>query len=68
MSVLTPLLLRGLTGRPSGSSCHTPRSIPSHHEQLRTTDVATGPTSCFLCVLLLASGVLSHLEIYKKQE
>ncbi|XP_034884537.1 cytochrome c oxidase subunit 8A, mitochondrial-like [Mirounga leonina] len=69
MSVLTPLLLRGLTGLAWRllvlcAQIHSwaPR------EQLRTMDVAIGLTSCFLCFLLPSGWVLSHLESYKKWE
>ena len=37
-------------------------------EQLRTGDIATGLTSCFLCFLLPSGWVLSHLDSYKKRE
>ncbi|KAF5925956.1 cytochrome c oxidase subunit 8A, mitochondrial [Diceros bicornis minor] len=69
MSVLTPLLLRGLTG--PARRLLVPRaqvhSKPAR-EQLGTMDVAVGLTSCFLCFLLPSGWVLSHLESYKKRE
>ncbi|XP_004437584.1 PREDICTED: cytochrome c oxidase subunit 8A, mitochondrial [Ceratotherium simum simum] len=69
MSVLTPLLLRGLTG--PARRLLVPRaqvhSKPAR-EQLGTMDVAVGLTSCFLCFLLPLGWVLSHLESYKKRE
>ncbi|KAM9079600.1 cytochrome c oxidase subunit 8A, mitochondrial [Balaenoptera ricei] len=69
MSVLTPLLLRGLTG--PARRLPVPRAqIHSKppREQLGTMDIAIGLTSCFLCFLLPSGWVLSHLENYKKRE
>lgn len=69
MSVLTPLLLRGLTG--PARRLPVPRAqIHSKppREQLGTMDIAIGFTSCFLCFLLPSGWVLSHLENYKKRE
>nr|Q863G1.1 RecName: Full=Cytochrome c oxidase subunit 8A, mitochondrial; AltName: Full=Cytochrome c oxidase polypeptide VIII-liver; AltName: Full=Cytochrome c oxidase subunit 8-2; Flags: Precursor [Eulemur fulvus fulvus]AAP32256.1 cytochrome c oxidase subunit VIII liver form [Eulemur fulvus] len=69
MSVLTPLLLRGLTG----SARRLPVLRAQVHskpprEKLGTMDVAIGLTSCFVCFLLPSGWVLSHLETYKKRE
>uniref|UniRef100_A0A7N5JU20 Cytochrome c oxidase subunit 8 n=1 Tax=Ailuropoda melanoleuca TaxID=9646 RepID=A0A7N5JU20_AILME len=69
MSVLTPLLLRGLTGltRQLLLLCaQIDSKLP--WEQLGTMDVTTGLTSCFLCFFLSSGWVLPHLETYKKQE
>ncbi|XP_006980804.2 cytochrome c oxidase subunit 8A, mitochondrial [Peromyscus maniculatus bairdii] len=69
MSALTPLLLRGLTG--SARRLMVPRAqIHSKppREQLGVLDVTVGLTSCFICCLLPAGWVLSHLESYKKRE
>ncbi|XP_054426961.1 cytochrome c oxidase subunit 8A, mitochondrial [Pteronotus mesoamericanus] len=69
MSALTPLLLRGLTGQ--ARRLLVPRAqiySKPPREQLRTMDLAIGLTSCFLCILLPAGWVLSHLESYKKRE
>ncbi|XP_073735708.1 cytochrome c oxidase subunit 8A, mitochondrial-like [Callorhinus ursinus] len=69
MSVLTPLLLRGLTGltRQLLVLWAQMDSKPPQ-EQLGVTDVTTGLTSCFLCFFLSSGWVLSHLETYKKRE
>ncbi|XP_036109065.1 cytochrome c oxidase subunit 8A, mitochondrial-like [Molossus molossus] len=69
MSALTLHLLRGLAGLAwwlllPRAQVH---SRPPR-EQLGTMDITTGLTSCFLCSLLPAGWVLSHLESYKKQE
>ncbi|KAG8522586.1 Cytochrome c oxidase subunit 8A, mitochondrial [Galemys pyrenaicus] len=69
MSVLTPLLLRGLTG--PARRLPVPRAqIHSKppRVQLGTMDVVIGLTSCFLCFLLPSGWVLSNLESYKKRE
>ncbi|KAH0508852.1 Cytochrome c oxidase subunit 8A, mitochondrial [Microtus ochrogaster] len=70
MSVLTPLLLRGLTH--SARQLMVPRaqvhSKPPLWEQIRVVDVTVGLTSCFICCLLPAGWVLSHLKSYKKRE
>ncbi|OBS81501.1 hypothetical protein A6R68_20234 [Neotoma lepida] len=69
MSVLTPLLLRGLTG--SARRLLVPRAqIHSKppQEKLGALDITIGLTSCFVCCLLPAGWVLSHLESYKKRE
>uniref|UniRef100_A0A2K6ELJ6 Cytochrome c oxidase subunit 8 n=1 Tax=Propithecus coquereli TaxID=379532 RepID=A0A2K6ELJ6_PROCO len=69
MSVLTPPLLRGLTG--------WARRLPvlraqihskPPREQLGTMDIATGLTSCFRCFLLPSGWVLSPMENYKTRE
>ena len=69
MSVLTPLLLRSLTD--SAWRLMVPRaqvhSKPAR-EQLGVLDITIGLTSCFVCCLLPAGWVLSHLESYKKRE
>ncbi|KAG3284802.1 cytochrome c oxidase subunit 8A, mitochondrial [Ictidomys tridecemlineatus] len=69
MSVLTPLLLRGLTG-PARRLLVPRAQVHSKppREQLGTMDITIGLTSCFLCFLLPAGWVLSHLESYKKRE
>ncbi|XP_031546686.1 cytochrome c oxidase subunit 8A, mitochondrial [Vicugna pacos] len=68
MSILTPLLLRGLTG--SARRLPVPRaqvhSRPAR-EQLGTMDIAIGLTSCFLCFLLPSGWVLSHMDSYTKR-
>ncbi|XP_041531271.1 cytochrome c oxidase subunit 8A, mitochondrial-like [Microtus oregoni] len=70
MSVLMPLLLRGLTR--SARRLMVPRaqvhSKPPPREQIGVVDVTVGLTSCFICCLLPAGCVLSHLESYKKRE
>ncbi|XP_048215344.1 cytochrome c oxidase subunit 8A, mitochondrial [Perognathus longimembris pacificus] len=69
MSVLTPLLLRGLTG--SARRLVVPRAqvhSKPPREQLGSVDVAAALTSCFLCFFLPAGWVLSHLGNYKKRE
>uniref|UniRef100_A0A8C7A0F6 Cytochrome c oxidase subunit 8 n=1 Tax=Neovison vison TaxID=452646 RepID=A0A8C7A0F6_NEOVI len=68
MSVLTPLLLRGLTGL-TQKLLELRAQIDSKlpWEQLGATDVITGLTSCFLCLFLSSGWVLSHLETYKKR-
>ncbi|XP_012876544.1 PREDICTED: cytochrome c oxidase subunit 8A, mitochondrial [Dipodomys ordii] len=69
MSVLTPLLLRGLTG--SARRLVVPRaqvhSRPAR-EQIGSLDVAIALTSCFICFFLPSGWVLSNLESYKKRE
>ncbi|XP_045711158.1 cytochrome c oxidase subunit 8A, mitochondrial [Phyllostomus hastatus] len=69
MSALTPLLLRGLTG-PARRLLVPRAQVHSKppREPLGTMDVAIGLTSCFLCILVPAGWVLSHLESYKKGE
>ncbi|XP_039113602.1 cytochrome c oxidase subunit 8A, mitochondrial [Hyaena hyaena] len=69
MSVLTPLLVRGLTGLTRRLPVQRAQihSKPPR-EQFGTMEVAVGLTSCFLCFLLPAGWVLSHLEDYKKRE
>ncbi|XP_014935398.1 cytochrome c oxidase subunit 8A, mitochondrial [Acinonyx jubatus] len=69
MSVLTPLLLRGLTGLTRRLPVQRAQiySKPPQ-EQLGTMEVAIGLTSCFVCFLLPSGWVLSHLESYKKRE
>ncbi|XP_029812804.1 cytochrome c oxidase subunit 8A, mitochondrial [Suricata suricatta] len=69
MSVLTPLLLRGLTGL----TRRLPVQRAQMHskppkEQLGTMEIAIGITSCFVCFLLPSGWVLAHLESYKKPE
>ncbi|ERE77766.1 cytochrome c oxidase subunit 8A, mitochondrial [Cricetulus griseus] len=69
MSVLTPLLLRGLTG--SARRLMVPRAqvhSKPPREQLGVGEIAIGLTSCFICCLLPAGWVLSHLESYKKRD
>ncbi|KAM7328307.1 hypothetical protein ACRRTK_012399 [Alexandromys fortis] len=69
MSVLTPLLLRGLTG--SARRLMVPRAqvhSKPPREQIRVLEVTVGLTSCFVCCLLPAGWVLLHLESYKKRE
>ncbi|XP_008539509.1 cytochrome c oxidase subunit 8A, mitochondrial [Equus przewalskii] len=69
MSALTPLLLRGLTG-PARRLPVQRAQVHSKppQEQLGTMDVTIGLTSCFLCFLLPAGWILSHLDDYKKRE
>uniref|UniRef100_A0A667HUQ6 Cytochrome c oxidase subunit 8 n=1 Tax=Lynx canadensis TaxID=61383 RepID=A0A667HUQ6_LYNCA len=69
MSMLTPLLLRGLTGL-SWQLLVLCAQIHSKlpRKQLGNMDITIGLTSCFLCFLLPWVCVLSHLESYKKQE
>ncbi|KAM7084901.1 cytochrome c oxidase subunit 8A, mitochondrial [Molossus nigricans] len=69
MSALTPHLLRALAG-PARRLLVPRAQIHSKppREQLGTMDIAIGLTSCFLCILLPAGWVLSHLESYKKRE
>ncbi|KAM5247965.1 cytochrome c oxidase subunit 8A, mitochondrial [Ctenodactylus gundi] len=69
MSILTPLLLRGLTG--PARRLPAPRArIHSKppREQLGTMEVVVGLASCFVCFLLPSGWILSHLENYKKRE
>ncbi|XP_028627010.1 cytochrome c oxidase subunit 8A, mitochondrial [Grammomys surdaster] len=69
MSVLTPLLLRSLTG--PARRLMVPRAqvhSKPPREQLGVLDITIGLTSCFVCCLLPAGWVLSHLESYKKRE
>ncbi|XP_048203361.1 cytochrome c oxidase subunit 8A, mitochondrial-like [Perognathus longimembris pacificus] len=69
MSVLMPLLLRGLMG--SAWRLVVPRAQVHSRppwEQLGSLDVAITLTSCFVCFFLPAGWVLSHLESNKKQE
>ncbi|XP_004051465.1 cytochrome c oxidase subunit 8A, mitochondrial [Gorilla gorilla gorilla] len=69
MSVLTPLLLRGLTG--SARRLPVPRakihSLPPD-EKLGIMELAVGLTSCFVTFLLPAGWILSHLETYRRPE
>ncbi|XP_036902319.1 cytochrome c oxidase subunit 8A, mitochondrial-like [Sturnira hondurensis] len=69
MSALTPLLLRGLMG-PAWRLLVPHAQVHSKPlgEQIGTMDLTIGLTCCFLCILLPADWVLSHLESYKKQE
>ncbi|XP_012318547.2 cytochrome c oxidase subunit 8A, mitochondrial [Aotus nancymaae] len=68
MSVLTPLLLRGLTG----SARRLPvlraqvHSMPPE-QKLGVLELAIGLTSCMVTFLLPAGWILSHLESYKKR-
>ncbi|XP_036010895.1 cytochrome c oxidase subunit 8A, mitochondrial-like [Mus musculus] len=66
--ILTTLLLRSLT---DSAWLMVPRaqvhSKPAR-EQLGVLDITIGLTSCFVCCLLPARWVLSHLESYKKRE
>ncbi|XP_021497975.1 cytochrome c oxidase subunit 8A, mitochondrial [Meriones unguiculatus] len=69
MSALTPLLLRGLTG--TARRLVAPRAqIHSKppREQLGVVDLTIGLTCSFVCCLLPAGWVLSHLDSYKKRE
>ncbi|EDL33292.1 mCG14906, isoform CRA_a [Mus musculus] len=67
MSVLTPLLLRSLTG--SARRLMVPRAqVHSKPAREQLGDITIGLTSCFVCCLLPAGWVLSHLESYKKRE
>nr|XP_058893472.1 cytochrome c oxidase subunit 8A, mitochondrial-like [Kogia breviceps] len=69
MSVLTPLLLRDVTGpawRPPMPQAQIHSKPP--REQLGTMDIAVGLTSCFLGFLLPSGWVLSHPQSYKKRE
>ncbi|XP_011718866.1 cytochrome c oxidase subunit 8A, mitochondrial [Macaca nemestrina] len=69
MSVLTSLLLRGLTG--SARRLPVPRakvhSMPPEVE-LGIMEKAIGLTSCFVSLFLPAGWILSHLEDYKRPE
>ncbi|NP_001106111.1 cytochrome c oxidase subunit 8A, mitochondrial precursor [Papio anubis] len=69
MSVLTSLLLRGLTG--SARRLPVPRakvhSMPPE-EELGTLEKAIALTSCFVSLFLPAGWILSHLEDYKRPE
>uniref|UniRef100_A0A8C3WZ20 Cytochrome c oxidase subunit 8 n=1 Tax=Catagonus wagneri TaxID=51154 RepID=A0A8C3WZ20_9CETA len=69
MSVLTPLLLRGLTG-PARRLLVPRAQVHSKppREQLGTMEIAVAITSCFVSFLLPSGWVLVHLENYKKPE
>nr|XP_048284670.1 cytochrome c oxidase subunit 8A, mitochondrial-like [Myodes glareolus] len=69
MSVLTPLLLRGLPGSARGlmvQRAHVHSKPKPQREQIGVVEVTVGLTSCFVCCLLPAGWILSHLESYKK--
>ncbi|XP_051002009.1 cytochrome c oxidase subunit 8A, mitochondrial [Acomys russatus] len=68
MSVLTPLLLRGLTGSARLLMPRAQVHSKPPREQLSVVELTIGLTSCFVCCLLPAGWVLSHLENYKKRE
>nr|XP_004656644.1 cytochrome c oxidase subunit 8A, mitochondrial [Jaculus jaculus] len=69
MSVLTPLLLRGLTGPARRLLVpHAQFHSKPPREQLGVMEMTIALTSCFLCCLVPAGWVLSHLENYKKRE
>ncbi|XP_017376834.2 cytochrome c oxidase subunit 8A, mitochondrial-like, partial [Cebus imitator] len=67
-SVLTPLLLRGLTG--SARRLPVPHarvhSLPPE-QKLGVLELAIGLTSCMVTFLLPAGWILLHLESYKKR-